>query len=220
LSNCLTAGIDVGGERKGFHAVALRGREVIDRLASPDPRAIANWCRSVGGGGAQAVGVDAPCRWSRSGGSRQAERELMRAGIHCFFSPTRAAAECHPRNYYGWMLRGAALYAELEKTHRLFTGEGATSPSRQPACFETFPHAIACALDGRIVPARDKRAVRKRLLGEAGIDTAPLTNIDWIDAALCALAAQAFVAGRVRVYGGVVEGVIVVPEGVGQGHRT
>ena len=209
----VVAGIDVGGERKGFHAVALRGREVIDKLASPDPHAIADWCRSVGREGAQAVGVDAPCRWSRSGGSRQAERELMRAGIHCFFSPTRAAAERHPRNYYGWMLRGAVLYAELEKTHRLYAGEGATSPPRQPACFETFPQAIACALAGRIVAARDKRAVRKRLLEEAGIDTAPFTNIDWIDAALCALAAQAFVAGRVRVYGEAGEGVIVLPVG-------
>ena len=42
----VVVGIDVGGHRKGFHAVALRGCEVIDRLASPDPRAIADWCRA------------------------------------------------------------------------------------------------------------------------------------------------------------------------------
>ena len=138
---CIAVGIDVGGERKGFHAVALRGLAMADQLASPDPCEIADWCRTLG---AQAVGVDAPCRWSATGSSRLAERALMQAGISCFASPRREVAIAHPRNYYGWMLRGEALFAELEKSHRLFDGH--TSAVRGPMCFETFPQAIACVL--------------------------------------------------------------------------
>jgi predicted RNase H-like nuclease len=53
--------------------------------------------------------------------------------------------------------------------------------------------------------------VRRELLGEAGIVTKPLSNIDVVDAALCALAAQALLAGRFQTYGDAEEGFIVVP---------
>src|SRR5206468_9732635 len=78
-------------------------------------------------------------------------------------------------------------------------------------CFETFPHAVACALAGKIVSATQKRIIRRELLREAGIDTRRLTNIDTIDAALCALAANHFLAGNVKTYGDASEGFIVVP---------
>ena len=202
----IAVGIDVGGDRKGFHAVALRGLAIADQLASPDPLKIAKWCRALG---AQAVGVDAPCRWSATGSSRLAERALMKAGISCFASPRREVAIAHPRNYYGWMLRGEALFAELEKSHRLFDGHTRVVPAL--VCFETFPQAIACVLAGERVSARNKGVIRRRLLAQAGIDLAPLTHIDWVDAALCALAARACLAGRVKSYGDQVEGWIVVP---------
>ena len=205
---CIAVGIDVGGERKGFHAVALRGLAMADQLASPDPCEIADWCRALG---AQAVGVDAPCRWSATGSSRLAERALMQADISCFASPRREVAIAHPRNYYGWMLRGEALFAELEKSHRLFDGH--TSAVRGPMCFETFPQAIACVLAGERVSARNKGVIRRRLLAQAGIDLAPLTHIDWVDAALCALAARACLQGEIRAYGDGAEGFIVVPGG-------
>ena len=45
-----------------------------------------------------------------------------------------------------------------------------------------------------------------------GRSCAPLTSIDWIDAALCALAAdQAARGGPCRVYGEVSSGVLIVP---------
>jgi predicted nuclease with RNAse H fold len=203
----MAVGIDVGGERKGFHAVALQGQVIAGQFASADPASIADWCRALG---AQAVGVDAPCRWSATGGSRLAERELMKAGVACFSSPRREVAIAHPRNYYGWMLRGEALFAELEKSHRLFDGLTGSVPG--PVCFETFPQAIACVLAGERVPARDKGVIRRRLLSEAGIDLATLSHIDWVDAALCALAARACLAGEIRAYGNAAEGFIVVPE--------
>lgn len=204
----IAVGIDVGGARKGFHAVVLRGRQVTDRFASSDPATVAGWCRAQD---ARAVGVDAPCRWSATGRARAAERALMREGIHCFASPTRAMAEAHPRNYYGWMLQGAALFAVLERSHRLY--DGRVSPPGEPVCFETFPQAVACALAGRRVAARDKRQVRRHLLEAAGVDTALLTHIDWIDAALCALAARHVLTGRVDAYGDGIEGCILVPRG-------
>ena len=199
-------GIDVGGERKGFHAVALRGLAIAGQLASRDPREIADWCRALE---AQAVGVDAPCRWSITGGSRLAERALMNAGIACFSSPRREVAIAHPRNYYGWMLRGEALFAELEQSHRLF--DAGQRSVHGPVCFETYPQAIACVMAGERVPARNKGVIRRRLLAQAGLDLATLTHIDWVDAALCALAARACLKGRIKVYGGGVEGCIVVP---------
>ena len=74
-------GIDVGGPRKGFHAVALREGAYLDTFASPDARDLAAWCIQ---GGARAVAIDAPCRWSRTGRARPAERALTAAGIHAF----------------------------------------------------------------------------------------------------------------------------------------
>jgi predicted nuclease with RNAse H fold len=77
-------GIDVGGARKGFHAVALCEGTVVERLATTDEVALAAWCREVG---AELVAVDAPCHWRSGAEARAAERELMGDGISCFVSP-------------------------------------------------------------------------------------------------------------------------------------
>ncbi|MGD0227520.1 MAG: DUF429 domain-containing protein [Terriglobia bacterium] len=65
-------GIDVGGERKGFHAVALRNG-IFCKTTSRHPAEIVEWCREWS---AEIVAVDAPCGWSKSTSSREAEREL------------------------------------------------------------------------------------------------------------------------------------------------
>ena len=201
-------GIDVGGSRKGFHAVALTGAAYAARLATAEVQELAHWCHSVIG--AQLVAIDAPCRWSSGGRARPCERELNAAGIRCFASPTRQAALSHPSNYYGWMLQGEALYRELELSHPLL----AALPPSAPACFETFPHAITWQLRGGNADARQKRPQRRALLEQAGINPAPLTSIDFIDAALCALAAHQLASGRPwRAYGEAGSGLIVVPQG-------
>jgi predicted nuclease with RNAse H fold len=203
IPETVVVGIDVGGPRKGFHAVAIRDGVYHDQFVSPDPPTLATWCIQVG---ARAVAVDAPCRWSRTGRARPAERALAAEGIHAFATPSLAAAEgC---DFYRWMLNGAALYRVIEAHFRLFDGGNAATG---PICCETFPQAVACALAGKVVPARGKGAVRRDLLREVGIDTAPLANIDLVDAALCALAAQALLNGRYRTYGDATEGFIVVP---------
>ena len=131
-------GIDVGGPRKGFHAVALPKGAYLDTFASPEAPALAAWCIQVG---ARAVAIDAPCRWSRTGRARPAERTLA----------------------------------------------------------------------GKVVSARRKGVVRRELLRAAGIAMQHLTNIDVVDAALCALTAQALLARRFKAYGDAGEGFIVVP---------
>ena len=81
-------GIDAGGERKGFHAVALAGGTFAATLASSDPVVIVSWCRHMK---AAVVAVDAPCGWSAGGASRLAERSLAIGDkqITCFATPTR-----------------------------------------------------------------------------------------------------------------------------------
>jgi predicted nuclease with RNAse H fold len=200
-------GIDVGGSRKGFHAVALTAGAYAAQLATPHERELAHWCRSVIG--ASLIAIDAPCRWSTDGKARPCELALNAAGIRCFASPSREAALAHPSDYYGWMLQGEALYRELEASHPLLPG---LAP-RGAACFETFPHAITWQLRGGQASAAHKRSQRSELLQQAGIDTASLTSIDWIDAALCALSAHHLASGLpCRAYGEPASGLIVVPE--------
>ena len=76
-------GIDVGGECKGFHAVALQNGTFVATLAHSDPAVIVSWCRQLK---AVVIAVDAPCGWSAGGASRLAERSLAIGGnkISCF----------------------------------------------------------------------------------------------------------------------------------------
>lgn len=57
-------GIDVGGEHKGFHAVALLGSIFVDKTTATDPAVIVAWCLAQK---ATVVSVDAPCGWSQTG---------------------------------------------------------------------------------------------------------------------------------------------------------
>jgi predicted nuclease with RNAse H fold len=200
----IVAGVDVGGPEKGFHAVALRDGDIFELCVTRDAREVVAWCRSIN---ASAVGIDAPCCWSRAGCSRPCERELAAEGLHVFSTPSQLVGERH--KFYRWMCNGEKLYRLLTPHYRLF--EGKHTPSI-PLCFETFPHAVACALARKILSAKQKRTDRRRLLREAGLSIASLSNIDMIDAALCALTAHHLLAGRFRTYGDVAEGFIVVPK--------
>lgn len=108
------------------------------------------------------------------------------------------------------MLRGEALFQALEPTHllcrKLPVADGKNT------CFETFPHAIAWHLSQGQASASRKREQRKQLLKRAGIDTSRLTNIDLVDAALCALVAYLTTTGATCVsYGEPDTGLIIVP---------
>jgi predicted nuclease with RNAse H fold len=207
----VTIGIDVGGARKGFHAVALCGGAFAGQLATPEVQELTHWCRDVML--ARVIAIDAPCRWSSDGRPRPCERQLLARGIRCFASPTRETALAHPRGYYDWMLRGEALYGALESGGPQVAYPLVRSiPLGGRGCFETFPHAITWHLRGGNATAAHKRGQRLELLARAGIDCTPLTSIDRIDAALCALAAQRLASGGDCVtYGEPASGLIVVP---------
>ena len=200
-------GVDVGGRTKGFHAVVIQHGRVLSKTNDCDPEGIATWCL---GHNPRAVAVDAPCAWSQSGSSRAAERDLRLFGkkISCFSTPTRAKAKQNVSSFYGWVFNGESLYQQLEKSHRIFTGMDADGT----VCVETFPHAVACSLDGKIMPAKHKVRERRRVLANCGIDESALPNIDFVDAALCAVAADCFVRGCYQRFGAPGEGYIVLPD--------
>jgi predicted nuclease with RNAse H fold len=209
-------GIDVGGARKGFHAVALRDGAYAGQLRSRDVQELSHWCRSVIG--ASVIAIDAPCRWSSDGRVRPCERELMRQDIFCFATPSRETAEQHPSGYFDWMRRGADLYEALVDSHPRLTSLPCPG---QRCCFETFPHAITWQLRNGEAKARQKRPQRTALLAQAGINTAPLTSIDWIDAGLCALAAHRVGSGAACLaFGEPDTGLIVVPARPGPAGAT
>lgn len=136
-----------------------------------------------------------------------AERSLAIDGrkVSCFLTPTRSLAM--GRAFYGWVFHGEKLYHHLAPTFRVFDG----SARKGKVVFETFPQAIVCALAGIVVPAHPKAATRRAMLRGLGYDDRPLTNIDFVDAALCAVTAERFVEGRTRAFGDRAEGFIVVP---------
>jgi hypothetical protein len=99
-----------------------------------------------------------------------------------------------------------------------------TAPGRsETAVTQALGHTWTSSLSGlsagspfsrlTISPRPSGAIHRKRccMLQQSLIDAGPLTNIDWIDAALCALTAYHLLQGSVRTYGGVEEGTIVVP---------
>ena len=203
VSAQIVIGVDVGGPKKGFHAVALRGGQFFEQYATLDVREVVSWCRKLE---ASAIGIDASCCWSRTGRSRPCERALAAEGFHTFATPSRTIGERNP--FYRWMCNGAELFRLLTPQYQLFDGKYSTGSA---VCFETFPHAVACALAKKILPAKNKRTDRPRLLCEAGLSIDSLTNIDMVDAALCALTADHLLAGSFKSYGDAEEGFIVVP---------
>lgn len=199
-------GIDVGGERKGFHAVALRGDTFVDKTTATNPAVIVGWCLAHR---AAVVSVDAPCGWSQTGASRKAERELklFEKQIYCFATPTRERAENHDKGFYNWVLNGEYLYMQLRRRYPLFDGRR----KKGHVCFETFPHAVVCAMAGRVVSAKPKAKVRREALQNRGYDIRDLSNIDFVDAALCSVAADEFCKDNYQSFGNREEGFIVVP---------
>mgnify|MGYP001596118194 FL=1 len=200
-------GIDVGGARKGYHAVAICNGIFAYKKADPDPAAIVRWCLNHN---AAVVAVDAPCRWSLSGSSRQAEQELALYGkkIYCFATPTRKKAKDSRSNFYGWVFNGERLY-ECLAAHRYPLFDGCRSGRQM--CVETFPHAIVCFMKGRVTQAGPKSTVRREALRERGYSMDGLSNIDFVDAALCAVTAEEFLKGHYRKFGDSEEGFIIVP---------
>lgn len=200
------AGIDIGGARKGNHLVVLRGQDIICNINHSDPEYLARYCNELDVG---VIGIDSPCGWGLPHVGRAAEKALAKERIFCFSTPVRERAASHTTGFYNWMFNGERVYQALATTHPILSNRVYTSGN---VCFETFPHAIACAMLGTdIASAKLKRHQRRQLLEKSGIDTQCLKSIDAIDAALCALTAQYLVDGKAKTYGDAECGHIFVP---------
>ncbi|MEI7776153.1 MAG: DUF429 domain-containing protein [Verrucomicrobiota bacterium] len=164
----IVVGVDVGGLGKGYHAVALANGRFVPRHFKKASE-VHKWILEVQ---ATVVAIDAPCKWAVSGKSRLAERELAIDGktIQCFKTPSRTTAAGNP--FYGWVFNGETLYELLRASHELFNG----SQQSGKIVLETFPHAVACALAGSVIPASPKGLLRRRSLSEQGFDVGSLTN--------------------------------------------
>lgn len=204
------AGIDIGGDRKGCHLVILRGMEVACSTVDHDPDVLARLCKDHD---VIAVGVDSPCKWGSCSGGRKAERCLAKQRIFSFSTPTKERALANKSGFYGWMFNGERVYEALLPEYPLLSAAKYTGGR---ICFETFPHAVTCALLGvETASAKKKRTQRRQLLENAGIATRslrnPLKSIDAIDAALCALTAQFLIENRYQPIGDPEGGWIVMP---------
>jgi predicted nuclease with RNAse H fold len=200
------AGIDIGGDRKGNHLVILRGTEIVCNVHKETPEHMLEKCVEFD---VAAVGIDAPCQWRTGEAGRQAEKALARQRIFSFATPTRELAMASQSGFYRWMFNGERIYNALTPHFPLYGGH---EKIVDKVCFETFPHAITCALlKNEVASAKQKRTQRRQILEEAGIQTTSLRSIDEIDAALCALTANFLLEGKVVAHGDESGGFIVVP---------
>ncbi|WP_321933344.1 DUF429 domain-containing protein [Paraburkholderia sp. J8-2] len=206
MNTCTVAGIDVGGDKKGCHLVILDGSRAFRPPDAKTPQQMLQACLEYD---VQAVGIDAPCRWGVEGEGRRAERELARQHIFSFATPTRRRADENSSRFYRWMFNGEQIYEVFSSTWPLLTSrkfEGGR------VSFETFPHAVTCALRGKEgTSARQKRWQRPKVLESAKIDASRLKSIDDFDAALCALCARYLIEGQTYAYGDTEGGYIHVP---------
>jgi predicted nuclease with RNAse H fold len=138
-----------------------------------------------------AVAIDAPPRWAADS-QRACERELTRRSISLFTTPT--AARGQGNTFYAWMLTGFEMFDAADGYEVL----------------ETFPHAVAVAIHGRL-PRERKRVARLAALFAVGVDTSRLKTIDQIDAALCAYTAWCWSNGDAINLGDEREGQITLP---------
>ncbi len=204
-SSKTTIGIDIGGIKKGFHAVVNRDGHYYAHFHSTNPDKIVAWVLSHQ---PSVIAIDAPSMFSQNDRSRKAERDLVNNGMRCFYTPTRAlAAQSH---FYDWVFNGQLIYQKLGLP--IFMGDQTDAP----CIIETFPHAIQIALwarNGQSCPEGSKLSVRRNTLAvQANYETSQLSSTDFIDAALCAVSADYFSNNQFTAYGCMQDGFIVLPK--------
>jgi predicted nuclease with RNAse H fold len=149
------------------------------------------------------VCIDSPSGWSRSGRSRQAERELARLRISSYAT----GPDPGDHSFYKWMRVGFSIFEAVADHYPLFRGE---DPHGRAA--EVFPNASAAFLAGRPrETAESKLQFRRQVLRARGVAAETLPGIDRVDAALAALTGLLAVEGQWRAVGDPDEGVILLP---------
>lgn len=188
----LWAGVDVGGERKGFHVAVVDGARLVDVRAIASPAAVAGWLAEVQ---PLLVAVDSPVAPAPAGErSRPDERAFARAGICGIrFTPERATIAA-PRpngdNYYGWIRNGFTLYDEL-----------AQAGLRAVECFPT----ASWTRWGGPRSGRGRGAWSEGVLRGLALGGLPeRLDQDCRDAVGAALTARAHTAGQTEIFGAIV----------------
>lgn len=206
----LSLGVDVSRSR-GLDVVLLdEHRRLVEpplRRRSPDDLACILAERQP-----DIVAIDSPPKLGTSGGSRPAERDLMRLGIHSYFTPSDPTKAANP--FYDWMRAGFAAFQAAERAgYPLFTGKG----KLQGSAIEVFPHGSAVALKGYLpISGTCKSSGRKKcwrasVLETHGVDTCQLRSADQVDAALAAITGLFALESRFWIVGNQADGVIVLP---------
>lgn len=201
----ITVGIDVGGIKKGFHAVVNYAGQYHGHFHSTNPDDIVAWALSHQ---PSVIAIDAPSIFSKKSRSRKAERDLVKNGMRCFYTPTRTLAK--ESRFYDWVFNGELIYKKLGLP--IYMGQQINAP----CVIETFPHAVQISLWNRNqqpCPEGSKSSIRRKTLTlHANYETKELSNIDFIDAALCAVSADYFANEQFSAYGCGEEGFIVLPK--------
>jgi predicted nuclease with RNAse H fold len=196
-------GIDVS-EKRGLDLVLLDDSlRVVGSVTRADSTVLAHW---LGEWRPRAVAIDSPPFWGIRGGSRKAERELLRLGIRSYATPSDPQKRRQP--FYAWMEKGFEAFEVCARAgYRLYRrGE-----FRRHA-IEVFPHASAVVLAGCLPPgSATKAAWRRSILQSRGVDTTTLRSLELVDAALAALTGVLALRGEASAVGDPTEGVIVVP---------
>jgi predicted nuclease with RNAse H fold len=179
------AGVDVGGERKGFHAAVIDVEGLVGgpaRLRTPD--AVRLWLRRFE---PRVVAVDSPCSAAPAGyRSRPCERDLARAICGIRYTPARELVDANP--YYGWILNGLELYGELaEETWTLIE------------CFPTASFTRWAGLRG----PQTRAAWSRTWLEARGFPVVPHGQ-DGRDAVAAALTARCYDEGSFEAFGEIV----------------
>ena len=154
-------GIDVGGKRKGFHAVLYHSSAFKLFLSIPTQfnsspglyRTNLPLCHRC------------PLWMEHFRGSRESERSLAHQGkrIPCFCTPTRARAA--QSRFYDWVFNGEQLYQAFQRQ------------SITP--IETYPHGVSeIILQRNPLPAKSKHDAKQRSPRWA---CSPLLNISRFD---------------------------------------
>ncbi|OLC57407.1 MAG: hypothetical protein AUH85_03265 [Chloroflexi bacterium 13_1_40CM_4_68_4] len=154
----------------------------------------------------EAVAIDSPPGWARTGRSRAAERQLARLGVAAYAVPSDGLQT----RFHAWMRVGfeAFLAAERAGYPRYVDG-----PAVHTA-LEVFPYGSAVAVAGyrpKLAKARERSDWRRAILAQAGVDISLLRTTDQVDAALAALTALRSLDGDRVAIGDPDEGVIVLP---------
>lgn len=161
-------GIDVGGQKKGFHGAILEisSQRITELFHEVEPENVIERIQKIkeNKDNCQVIAIDCPPKALIKGPeTRLAERELHKKGYRVLFTARKESMEQE------WMSNGEELWKQLKEKHT------------DILCIETFPTPVSDVLG--------KTELMLPLKFIAGRKNRPFYK-DYIDACICALVAE------------------------------